>query len=93
MRFSIARGISGRDLEAALPKRYAGLTDAATRRRQRLTLVAFPDSHVVTSSSKKNRSPLRVSGLRYGTGYSCTLRAKSKAGLGKTSAKIKIPAF
>lgn len=50
-------------------------------------------SHVVKSSSKKNRSPLRVSGLRYGTKYTCTLRAKSKAGLGKTSAKIKIPAF
>ena len=35
---------------------------------------------------------MRVSGLRSGTSYTCTLRAKSKAGLGQTSAKIKIPA-
>jgi hypothetical protein len=49
-------------------------------------------SHVVTSSSTRNRSPIRVSGLRYGMSYKCTLRAKSKAGLGQTSAKIKIPA-
>ncbi len=49
-------------------------------------------SHVATASSTRNRSPMRVSGLRSGTSYTCTLRAKSKAGLGQTSAKIKIPA-
>ncbi len=49
-------------------------------------------SHVLKPSSKQNRSPLRVRGLRSGQSYTCTLRAKSKAGLGKTSAKIKIPA-
>ncbi len=50
MRFSIARGISGLDVDHALPKRYSGVADAATRRRQRLTLLSFPDEHVVTSS-------------------------------------------
>jgi len=50
MRFSISRKIPGPDLEAALPKRYSGLTDATTRRRRQLTLLAFPDDHVVTSA-------------------------------------------
>jgi len=50
MRFSIARGISGSDIDDALPKRYSGVADAATRRRRGLTLLSFPDNHVVTSS-------------------------------------------
>jgi len=50
MRVSIARGIAGSEMDRALPKRYAGVADAATRRRPRLTLLSFPDNHVVTSS-------------------------------------------
>jgi hypothetical protein len=49
-------------------------------------------SHVVTASSSRNRSPLRVTGLYYGTRYACTLRAKSHAGLGKI-ARVTIPRF
>jgi Fibronectin type III domain len=49
-------------------------------------------SHVVTASSSRNRSPLRVAGLYYGTRYACTLRAKSHAGLGKI-ARISISRF
>jgi Fibronectin type III domain len=49
-------------------------------------------THTVTASSSRNRSPLRVSGLYYGTRYACTLRAKSHAGPGKI-ARISIPRF
>ena len=48
--------------------------------------------HTVIGSSSRNRSPLAVRGLRYGTRYSCSLRAKSRAGLGRV-ARVTIPRF
>ncbi|MFC5179207.1 fibronectin type III domain-containing protein [Nocardioides taihuensis] len=41
----------------------------------------------VTGSVKGNASPLKVTGLRSGTAYSCRVRATSKAGHGPWSAK------
>src|SRR4051794_19355676 len=61
MRFSIGRGILGSDIDSAVPKRYAGVADSATRRRRGLTVLCFPDNHVVTSSDA-SRALKRVGG-------------------------------
>ena len=50
MRVSISRGIRGSEIDDAVPGRYHGLADAAARRSDGLTVLAFPEDHVVTSS-------------------------------------------
>lgn len=50
MRVSILRGIRGSEIDRASPARYHGLADAAVRRSERLTVLVFPDAHVVTSA-------------------------------------------
>jgi hypothetical protein len=50
MRVAIARGIEGAEIDGALPKRYVGLADAATRRSSNLTVLCFTERHVVTSA-------------------------------------------
>ena len=50
MRVKIARGIRGAEIDKALPKRYAGVADAAVRRSTRLEVLSFPDAHVATSA-------------------------------------------
>jgi hypothetical protein len=50
MRVSISRGIRGSEIDDAIPGRYHGLADTVTRRSKGLTVLAFPDEHVVTSS-------------------------------------------
>jgi hypothetical protein len=50
MRVSISRGVRGSEIDSAIPGRYSGLPDAVIRRNERLTVLVFPDDHVVTSS-------------------------------------------
>jgi hypothetical protein len=50
MRVSISRGIRGSEIDDAIPGRYQGLADTAARQSESLTVLAFPDEHVVTSS-------------------------------------------
>ena len=50
MRVSISHGVRGSEIDAAIPSRYHGLADTAARRIDALTILAFPDEQVVTSS-------------------------------------------
>lgn len=50
MRVSISRGVAGSKIDSAISGRYVGLADTVVRRSERLTVLAFPDEHVVTSS-------------------------------------------
>jgi hypothetical protein len=63
MRVSIVRGISGSEIDSAVSGRYVGLADAAARQSKRLTVMAFPDEHVVTSSDV-TRALKRLNGER-----------------------------
>jgi CO/xanthine dehydrogenase Mo-binding subunit len=50
MRVKVARGIQGRQIDKALPKRYAGLADETARRAAKLDVLLFSDARVVTSA-------------------------------------------
>jgi hypothetical protein len=46
---------------------------------------------VVTNTKSTPTSPIRISGLRRGVGYSCKVRATSRAGLGPWSLVVRMP--
>jgi len=47
--------------------------------------------HVVKNTKSTPTSPIRIGGLRRGVGYSCKVRATSKAGLGPWSLVVRMP--
>ena len=50
MRAVIRRNVVGSDVDQAVAARYAGLANGRVRDRAHITVLAFPDAHVVTSA-------------------------------------------